>query len=366
MERIFLGLHFANENVKESFLDAARACIDNMYSVNEYGKLFEFVKGEQNDTYGLYELPLKEEASISEPKLSSIIYVLDDGWVDFDDMFKGFEAKKCENIVLLYCGNEYDLNDFKISCEIAAQMNGVNVKCLAKQISLESILDGDINETTNLINLFSEIKECIHQQPFVINNILYTQESANTVKCSGEVASGFIEKGDRVSLFSRGGEEVRGKITHFFAFSANPMLNGKKGQKVRFTLSLEKDAVIKGNLIQAISTDRVRNAKKFNALITMYAAEFDGYRTLDYNTMIEFHMLGKGYGGRMEKEGLGQLEDEFQMVKTLSSGRADTFTFSLYEEAPLVVGMTFILEKPWDAPGEPATYGHGTIVEIME
>ena len=290
MERIYIGVYFANEVVKEKFLEASRYGLGKTGCFNENGKLFVYYTFDGQFEYHFYEFPLSKENDFSPSKLETILFVADDGWIDYDYMFKGVSDANIDNVIFLYSGHDYDLEELKNSVDIGAYMGRVYAKCLARQISLDDVISGERDACINFVNFFSEIKEHIHSFPFVINNLTYSQSDARTLKCSGLVDGGFVEKGDRISIFSKGGKEVVGKITSIFAFSFNPMLNAKKGQKVRLTVELEEDYWIKGTLIHAISKDKVKPFKKFNALVTMYDAEFDGYRMMDIHTDLEFHI----------------------------------------------------------------------------
>ena len=366
MERIYIGVYFANENVKEKFLRASKYGLGKTNNYNENGKLFAYTTDDGQDTYYFYEFPLAKENDFSPSKLETILFVADDGWIDFDYMFKGVSEANIDNVVFLYTGNCYDLAELKNSVDIGAYMSRVYAKCLAKQISLDDVIEDDRNACINFVNFFNEVKQHIHSCPFVINNLTYNQSSSRSVKCSGLIDGGFMEKGDRISIFSNGGKEVVGKITTMFAFSFNPTLNGKKGQTVRFTVELEEDYWIGGTLIHAISKDKVKPAKEFNALVTMYDAEFDGYRTLNFNSNIEFHMYSNRYEAVMLRESIGHIEGDDQKFKTLSSGHSDYFSFRICDEAPLVVGTRFIIEKSWVIQGNPVTYGYAVITEIIK
>ena len=366
MERIYIGVYFANEDVKEKFLEASKCGLGKTNSYNENGKLFTYTTDEGQDTYYFYEFPLAKENDFSPSKLETILFIADDGFADFDYMFDGVREANIDNVVFLYTGNCYDLDELKISVDIGAYMSHVYAKCLAKQISLDDVIDGDKNACINYVNFFNEIKHHIHSFPFVINNLSYIQSGPRSVKCSGQIDSGFVEKGDRISIFSKGGKEVVGKIITILASSCNPTLNGQKGQTVRFVVELEEDYWIEGTLIHVISKDKVKPAKKFNAYVTMYEAEFDGYRTLDFNTEIEFHMYANIYDAAMLKQGVGYIEGEEQHYKSLSSGNSGYFSFMICDEAPLVVGTRFFIEKCRMNSGKPASYGYAIITEVFE
>ena len=366
MEKIYIGVYFADENVKEKFLEASKCRLGKTDSYNEKGRLFTYTTEDGKDTYYFYEFPLAQENDFSPSKLETILFVLDDGWVDFDYMFAGVNEANIDNVVFLYTGDSYDLAELKNSVDIGAYMSRVYAKCLAKQISLDDVIDGDKDACINFVDFFKEVKQHIHSFPFVINDFSYTQSGPRSVKCSGVIDRGFIEKGDRVSIFCKGGKEVVGKITLLLAPSCNPLLNGKKGQTVRFTVELDEDYLIEGSSIHVISKDKVKPAKEFNALVTMYDAEFDGYRTLDIKSEIEFHMFAKRYDATMLRQGIGYFEGEEQSFKSLSSGRSDHFSFKIFEEAPLVVGTRFYIEKNFMETGKPASYGYAVITEIIK
>ena len=148
--------------------------------------------------------------------------------------------------------------------------------------------------------------------------------------------------------------------------SCNPLLNGKKRQTVRFTVELEEDYLIEESLIQVISKDKVKPAKEFNALVTMYDPVFDGYRTLDIKSEIEVHMFAKRYDAIILRHGIGYFEGEDQLFKSLSSGRSDYLSFKIFKEAPLVVGTRFYIEKHFMKTGKPASYGYAVITEIIK
>ncbi len=344
MERIYIGVYFVNENVKEKFLEASKCGLGKIDSYNENGKLFAYTD-EGRDTYYFYEFPLAKENNFSPSKLETILFIADDGWIDFDNMYDGVSEANIDNVVFLYTGHCYDLDELKTSVDIGAYMSRVYAKCFAKQISLDDVIDGDRNACINFVNFFNEVKQHIHSFPFVINNLSYEQSGPRTVKCSGEIDSGFIEKGDRISIFSKGGKEVVGKITVILASSFNPTLNGKKGQTVRLIVELEEDYWIKGTLIHAISKDKVKPAKEFNALVTMYDAEFDGYTILDFKSVIEFRMYANKYDAVMLENGIGHIEGELQITKSLISGNSGYFSFKIYQEVPLVVGTRFFIDK---------------------
>ena len=80
-----------------------------------------------------------------------------------------------------------------------------------KQISLDDVIAGDKDACINFVDFFKEVKQHIHSFPFVINDFSYIQSGPRSVKCSGVIDSGFIEKGDRVSIFCKGGKEVAGE-----------------------------------------------------------------------------------------------------------------------------------------------------------
>ena len=105
MEKIYIGVYFADENVKEKFLEASKCRLGKTDSYNEKGRLFTYTTEDGKDTYYFYEFPLAQENDFSPSKLETILFVLDDGWVDFDYMFAG-----PDQLYSAGCDLNFDLN----------------------------------------------------------------------------------------------------------------------------------------------------------------------------------------------------------------------------------------------------------------
>ena len=58
-------MYFANEDVKEKFLEASKCGLGKINSYNENGKLFTYTTNEGQDTYYFYEFPLAKENDLS-------------------------------------------------------------------------------------------------------------------------------------------------------------------------------------------------------------------------------------------------------------------------------------------------------------
>lgn len=360
MERIMVGVYFSNDDVKEKFIEECASKITNIFNVNQKGEVFDFIHKVSNDHYTLYHYPMKEGAIASVNKLQSVIFVVDDSWIEFEEMFEGVAKANIDNAVILHTGTELSLEDLKINGDIGSYIKKAYSKCLVKRILLE-----DANEE-ELLSLFESIKEHISSDPFVFNDLSISYSGPTSIKCSGTLDYGFFHVGDRIAIYSKGGREVVGKVVSMFAFSAHPTRTAKKGQSVRFVVELEEKYFIEGEPIQAVSKDRVVMAKKFNALVTMYDAEFDGYRVLDSNSLIEFHLLGTRYAGKILDTGVGYNDGEEQRFLSVSSGNSMIFSMSFPSPIPLVNGMTFYIEKPWSANIEPGSYGYAKIIEVVE
>lgn len=359
MDRIACGIYFSNDDVKEKFISECANKISNIYGINEKEYAFSFTHKMTNDIYALYHYPMSNSSTLIN-KLQSIIFVIDDGWVDFDEIFNGVQEAKIDNIVLIYTGHQYLLEDLKTNCDIGAEIQKLYVKSLAKQIDLEDASEQD------LLSLFESVKNHIYSMPFVINNTTIDYNGPTSLKCSGVIDYGFFQKGDRIAFYSKGGREVVGKVTQMMCLGLNPTRNAKRGQNVRFSVELEEKYFIEGDTIQSFSKDRVNKAQIVNAIVTMYDPDYDGYRTLDINTHIEFHLLCTSTFGKILDVGVGYLNEDEQRFKSVSSGSREMFSMRFADPLPLVNGMRFYIEKPWLSGGEPASYGYAEIVEVIE